>query len=472
MVEAAREALGSILTRWTTGGAAAPAAPEAWRPAIDESGAGAELALLALSGHLLGAMTISEPPADLAVLPDLPALPLPTIPEELRPLARRLVLAARDTGQRGALLELVEGRGWTFHPGDWMPAAGDEAAPEVYSPWRDWAALAGGDEAAPAAGESLGEKSWDDFGPASRASALARLRRTDPDAARALLESRIAGEPAESRLRLVQSLAEGLCGDDVPLLQALLGDRAPKVKALAASLLARLGHSGGGADDSAELAAFFSIRSKGLLRRTQMLVPNPLKTPAQGHRRQELLTRVDYPAFAAALGVAPEALIDLWSWNSDNRADAAFAEMIAASAPDAIVEAALRTIGEAGGGFDRLMPLLPRLSPAQRSAAAQALLASREANFQSAVAIGGGRCGLDDPLATPAGAALLGALSRDDGGKYSAVPGELHALGLLASRRGAERAMERLGKAGVIGSDPRLDMLRLNAALEERGTSE
>lgn len=465
MVETDLGALGGVVTRWTTGGAAAPAAPEAWREAIAGSEADPELALLALSGHLLGTMAVAEPPSDLAVLPDLPALPQPTIPDTLRPLARRLLLSAPD--QRGALLDLIGARGWTVHPGDWMPAPGDESAPEIYSAWSDWAALAGGGEAATAGGEHLTAESWHDFGPAGRAAALARLRRTDPASARALLESRMASEPAESRLRLAQSLSDGLGAEDVPLLETLLGDRAPKVKAVAASLLARLGRGGAEAEDAGELAGFFSIRSKGLLRRTRILEPNPLKTPAQGHRRDELMTRVDYPSFASALDLTPDELFGLWTWNADARADSAFAAMIAASAPDPVVADALEALG--GSGHPRaLTPLLPRLSVAQRAAAARRLLELSGGTFQAAVEIGGGRCGHPDPLRTPAGAALLAAVARDESGRNAALTAELQALGLAASREGAERAIKMLGKAGVIRSDPRLDMLRLNAALEDR----
>lgn len=471
MVEAAHEALGPVLTRWTTGGAAAPAAPKAWRATIADSGAGPELGLLALAGHLLGTMSMTEPPAELTTLPDLPALPLPTLPDALRPLSRRLVLATRDADQRGAMLELLAARGWTMHPGDWMPLAGDEATPEAYAAWRDWAALADGTEAATRTGEALTGESWDDFGPAGRAAAFARLRRADPGAARILLESRIGSEPAESRLRLVQIVSDGLCDDDRPLLETLLADRAPKVKALATSLLARLGRGGGAADDAAELAAFFAIENRGLLRRTRILAPRTLKTTAQTNRRHELLLSIDYPSFAGALGLAPEELVRLWSWDADVRADSGFAAMIAGSASDEIVAATLETLG-GSADLQRLMPLLPRLSPAQRAAAARNLLGSRGATFVTAVAIGGGRCGSADPLRTSAGAALLDAIGRDEGGKNTAVLAELNALGLAASREGAGRAIEMLGKAGLIRSDPRLDMLRLNAALEDRGVGE
>ena len=69
----------------------------------------------------------------------------------------------------------------------------------------------------------------------------------------------------------------------------------------------------------------------------------------------------------------------------------------------------------------------------------------------------------------PAEAALLHALGSADArpGDHAA---ELQALGMLASRAGAQKALERLVRgAGLLQADPRLDMLRLNAALEDRG---
>ena len=46
---------------------------------------------------------------------------------------------------------------------------------------------------------------------------------------------------------------------------------------------------------------------------------------------------------------------------------------------------------------------------------------------------------------------------------------ELFALGLLASRAAARQVLERLNGAGLLQGDPRLDMLRLNAALDDNG---
>ncbi|PSJ40419.1 DUF5691 domain-containing protein [Allosphingosinicella deserti] len=469
MLDDLQSALGPVLTRWTTGGMAAQAAPEEWRAAIGSSGADAELALLALAGQLLGAMTVAQPTDDLGPLPDFPALPLPPVPELVRPLARRLVAATRGGGQRRSLLDFLAARGWTMHPGDWMPEANDEDIPDVYAPWRDWAALATGDTAA-LPGELLSEESWNDFGPAGRAAALVRLRGDDPEAARRLLEARIGGEPADSRLRLATALGARLSDQDRSFLETLLSDRAPKVKALAATLLARLGHRGELGKDAAELAGFFTVETRGLLRRTRIIVPRTLKTPAQRQRRQELLTRIDYPAFAAALEVDPLGAAAMWSWGADYQADEGIAAMIAASAPDAVVQTAVETLRNRGAeSAANLALLLPRLTEPERREVAEALLRTRGVSFADAASIGAGLCRIADPMRVPAGAALLTLLIADEAGKSAAAAAELQALGLVASREGARRAIERLGQTGMLAADPRLDMLRLNAALDDTG---
>ena len=46
---------------------------------------------------------------------------------------------------------------------------------------------------------------------------------------------------------------------------------------------------------------------------------------------------------------------------------------------------------------------------------------------------------------------------------------EFHALGLLASQMAAQQTLQRLTAAGLLQADPRLDMLRLNAALDDNG---
>lgn len=472
MAEAIHDALGAVLTRWTMGAAAAPATT-LWPDVLGDRPDEAELRLLALSGQFLSVAVSTEPPAELRTLPDVPALALPPVPDPLRPTVRRILRSLKEPRQRGDLLRFLGARGWTMHPADWMPAAGDEDAPDIYAPWRDWAAASASPAAAGReAGDALSLESWDDFWPAARQAAFTELRRRDPAAARALLEARLAGEGADARQRLLALLATGLSEADIGFLEHIAAtDRAPKVKALAASLLARLGHGAATGDDAAELAGYFEVRAKGLLRRTRIVAPLPLKTPAQHQRRRALFAGIDIAGFASALQLAPDELAALWTWHEDYQADTGFAEMAARSAPDALIAALCARLDDIGtSAMPVLDALLPRLDRAQRTDFAWRLL-RRNASCQAVLGIAGGDCGLDGIIDMPAGAAILAAAGDADRMRPAELAAELMAFGLLASRASAGRALERLGRAGMLAADPRLDMIRLNAGLENNGAT-
>jgi len=468
VAEAILDALGPVLTRWTIGGSAISAAPTGWRDALGVDAGEAELRLLALSGHLVGTLALAEPPGAVRTRDDIPVLAQPPLPETLRPRARRLLHGLRETGPRRALLDFLDARGWTLHPGDWMPGKGDDV-PDVYAAWQDWAAASGFPSSSP---ETLSAESWDDFGPAARHAAFTALRLRDPAGASELLAGKIAGETPDRRVRLLEVVATKLTNVDRPLLESLAGDRAPRVKALAASLMARLGHGETGGEGAAELADFFPVQTKGLFRRTRAIVPREVKSAAQRNRRTALLEALSLDAFAQALGLSPEDLVTAWPWGSDVTADRPFATMAARSAPDAIVAAAAEALTtSASADFPALVGLLPRLAPRQRRRAAIALLRGRQAGFATALTIAGGGGGIDDAIRMPAGTALLEALGAEHA-RPADQASELLSLGLLASRTAAKQALDQLAAAGLIASDPRLDMLRLNAALEHRRPTE
>lgn len=471
MTEAILDALGAVMTRWTMGGSALAAAPPDWREGLGKEPGEAELRLLAATGQFLGAFTRPAPAGALIPLADLPRLARPPLTDALRPRARRLMQQLSDGVARRALLDFLDARGWTLHPGDWLPRPGEDV-PDVYAPWQDWAGAA--TAGARHASLALTAENWDDLGPAARRVALAALRRVDPAAARALLAARLGGEGADERVRLVELLAQGLSAADAPLLESLAGDRAPRVKTLAATLLARLGGGAGAADDAdtRELAGFFQVQTKGLLRRSRTLVAVPLKTAAQRNRRGSLLESQSFPAFAAALGMSGAELIAAWPWAGDAALDLTFVAMAARSAPDALVPALAEQLS-LGAGADprRLLPLLVRLTAAERCAAAARLLQTSGVSFADALGIAGGCGGFDAPLLSPAGRALLQALTGANAGPNDHA-GELAALGLLASQAGARAALQALAAAGLLAADPRLDMLRLNAALNPPPSSE
>ncbi|MBR0780446.1 DUF5691 domain-containing protein [Bradyrhizobium iriomotense] len=466
--EAIFDAMGAVLTRWTMGSAAAPAA-SLWRAELGDDPAEAELRLLALSGQFLGAAVVMEPAAALRVLPGIPALALPTVQEALRPLVRR-ILAAKKQAQVGTeLVHFLAERGCTTHPADWMPAADDDDAPDIYAPWRDWAAIAGSESATrQQANDHLTADNWEDFWPAARKAALAELRRRDPSEARKVLESRLGSENADTRLRLLSLLSERLSDDDITFLEGIAtDDRAPKVKALAASLLARLGRGPAAGEDTAELAGFFSVKTKGLLRRSRVVQAEPLKTPAQVQRRKALFDGADLASLCGTLGLAPQELIAAWEWNLDHAADMALINLIVATGTDAHVAQAADAINE-HDATGLVVTLAPRLTSADRARHAEAAMNAHNIRFEQAQLIAGPAAQLDNPLSTPAGKTLLAALQREDA-KPSDQVAELHALGLLASREGARQSLQRLTAAGLLQGDPRLDMLRLNAALDDKG---
>jgi hypothetical protein len=473
MSEAIFDTMGAVLARWTMGSVAAPAAAM-WRAELGTEPQEAELRLLALSAQFLGVAVTAEPPAGLRALPDIPALALPTVPEASRPLVRRLLAAMKETWAKAEILRFLAARGWTVHPGDWMPPANDEDAPDVYAPWRDWAEIAASSvKLRRQSGDRITAENWEDYWPAARKMALTELRQRDPSAARLVLEAKLAGENADVRLRLLGLLAVGLSDGDIPFLESIVtADRAPKVKAWAESLLARLGRGARAGADIAELKGFFSVEVKGLLRRSRLIRFENARTPAQLQRRAALLEVIDVASFAEALGLTFPELIAGWVWDQDPQADVAFIALMVRTGPDALVELAAETLGQRdSGGLQGLVSLAPRMYPGQRSALAAKALRKHGCSFEMAKTIAGGTARLEDPLATPAGEALLTALRREDA-KPSDQLAELHALGLVASHAGARQVLARLNSAGLLQGDPRLDMLRLNDALDDKGSSQ
>lgn len=473
MADSLLDGLGPVVTRWTMGGGAASVAPADWRKAVG-SGPDADLRLLAISGHFLGAMVVGASSAPLRALPDLPVLALPALAGVSRQLARRVLAAIRDNVLRGQLLEFLAARGWSVHPGDWLPGSADEAVPDAYAPWCDWlAACAVADPRPREAAAALTAETWDYFWPAARGVELARLRRRDPAAARELVAVRFAGEGAEARLRLLSLLETGLSAEDRPFLEGLATDRAPKVKAQSAAMLARLGGLGTSGTDAAELAGFFEVQTKGLLRRTRVIVGRPTKTPAQAGRRAALLEAVDFAGFATALGLSPQELAAQWNWGAITGADLGFAHMAERTA--ALPE--IETIAAALDGSHSLdvallQVIAPRLAAPQRAGVARRIVGVEGGGFRLVLTIAGPEPGLGGLIGTAAGAAVLAALSGPEKPTRPIdLPGELLALGLLASRHAAAATLAAIAATGVASADPRLDMLRLNIMLDQGGNT-
>lgn len=461
--------LDPVMTRWTMGGQAIGLAPAPWQDVVaDPDASESELRLLALTGQYLGLCVAPTPASALTAVPDIPPLTLPLLPGAHRSLARRCLKALKESGGQRDLISLLAVRGYAIHPADWMPSHHDDAVPEAYAPWRDWAERQRGTAVtAQDSHDELTETNWSDWWPAARRMALSQIRSRDPARATALLAAKAAGEGAEARLRLIECLLPGLSEADVPYLESLSTDRAPKIKALSASLLARLGRSTGTGEDASELAGFFEFQTKGLLRRTRVLVARATKTPAQRSRRDALFAQVDFESFARALDVSAVDLVTLWSFGSDAHADYGFAVFAEQSAPAPIIDVlCARLLAESTIDVPVILALRPRLDDAQRGAFAHRLLGAKGGSFGAALSIIGAGAGLDGLIETHAGKALISAASSE-----TEITSEMRALALIASQAAARAAQDRLISAGLTASDPRLDLLRLSAALNHSGGS-
>jgi hypothetical protein len=466
MNEGERSGLAVMRDCWLGGGMAADLAPPEWKEIVAAAtAADRERLLLAIAGQALDVCFRPAAPKTLNRRAPLPRLALPTLPERWRPLFRAALRQAPDGRGRMRVAALAAARGFVAHPLDWMPAASDLEAPDVYAPWVDWRAQDGGKS--PRALDELSVDSWDDFYPAARRIALADIRRSDPAKARSLLEAKAAGETAETRLALIELLRVKLSAADVPYLRSLAADRSGKIKQLAARLLARTGQSGAvgeAAVDAAELAGFIEPGKAGWLRRRAVYAPRELKSQVQIQRRAELFENCQLIDLAGQLGASEVELIAGWQLGGKDDADRAFAGMVVASGSDAAV-AQLAERLFAIGDVASLRQFLPRLGEAGRRDFVRAVLAggSGALALLDADEIETGTFDRDNLMRSRLYKEIRAAIADRKETDRQTV--DLGAFGFLATVSAADAIMQDLVAAGLAPADPQLAVLRLNAVL-------
>jgi hypothetical protein len=464
MSEALQDALQPVLARWTMGGMAAQLAPDGLRGKLGDDPDEAELRLLVIAGQALGTLVVPEPAGELEGLADLPALSLPTMPDHLRPLAAR-ALSRNEDWLRMGVLRLIEARGYVVHPSDWMPSRTGEV-PSIYAPWQDWLAGLSGDTPTRAADLSA---RWDHLGPAGRRMLLTALRADDPQAALDVVAQRASGQPAEQRLWMVQTLSKGLTERDRAFLEGLSTDRAPTVRNAANRLLKRLG---GGAtvpagDDEAarDIVDFLKVETHGLLKRQRVIVAVPIRNHPQSVRRSGAMAALDVATLASLLGVAATDLPAMMQWGQDVQLDREMVALILGTGAEDVVNAFEEAVaGGAPIGLDAVADGLERLDGATVATMARRTL-TQTRSLPSVVHMLPTPGIIDDPRTSPAWRDLLLDLHRDDGAQAGMGRDEMPAMGILATSRAAAEIIERLGALGVPTADPRLDVLRINAAL-------
>lgn len=283
---------------------------------------GAERVLEAAAAHAAAARTAI--PAAPATALNLPARPAPVIDPGLADILTRIM--ALDHPQDEFIvrvLRLVRRRGLRLPPPllnrvasalsgddrDEIVAVMDERDRAVFALDERWAARIRRFAQRDAPPDPA---RWEEGDAQERADHLARLRRTDPDAARALLaDGAWLRARAPEREQILDALAIGLGPADEQILEERLDDRAEAVRGRAAELLSRL--------PSSALIA----RAEALAERHVVVTRRALRAPAvelHGIEMTDALARDRYPAKAhrtsASLARLEEVIarIPTWRW--------------------------------------------------------------------------------------------------------------------------------------------------------------
>ncbi|HLJ86166.1 MAG TPA: DUF5691 domain-containing protein, partial [Candidatus Angelobacter sp.] len=159
--------------------------------------------------------------------------------------------------------------------------------------------------------ERMNDENWAQAALSRRVEYLDQRRRTDADAARSLVELTWMQEEADARFRLLQTFQTGLSGADQSFLAGLEKDRAPRVRALAARFLSRLGAGG---ENPALRAVLERIKrsQSGFIRKSTVLqleLPANVKDRAASNWILQAFADVSLSELAGAFQLTEEGLI-------------------------------------------------------------------------------------------------------------------------------------------------------------------
>lgn len=113
----------------------------------------------------------------------------------------------------------------------------------------------------------IDETNWSRTGPGRQAQFLRTLRASDPARARELLAVSFAALAAPARLKTLETLETGLSPDDLPFIESLAGDRAPKVRGMAESLMSRIPGAAAFEERLKTAVASLKVEKVGLINR-------------------------------------------------------------------------------------------------------------------------------------------------------------------------------------------------------------
>ncbi|WP_227429772.1 DUF5691 domain-containing protein [Psychrobacter sp. I-STPA6b] len=334
-----------LLTRWTLGNDAPFSlqdCPSLWQDTLaqqtQQDTQSLSLAALAMLSQYQALMQPAQVAQPLAILPDMPTLDYPILPERLQKHVRYIL--AEQVHCFYLLTALLAQYGYSLPPELWLQyqAASTQARQQtpdfyrsVYGKWQYWneqrkqhLAQANLGQVDADVADALTAKTWVDFAPAQRLLLLEDLRHSDADGCRELIAECIEQESADKRLKIIEILQINLSDNDVEFLQSLKQDRSKKVVQLANRLLQRLGY---GQTDMAdeelrELVAMLKVTPKSTIKDTLTkaigkkhlpeyhIAPKTFKNSTQRERYIKLLEQFDIINLANALSLTIEQVIE------------------------------------------------------------------------------------------------------------------------------------------------------------------
>lgn len=428
-------------------------------------------------------MHYPSPEAELVSAPDIPTLALPCITTSLRPLFSRVMTFCKQQTSSGfdAVLNLLASRGVCAHPADWMPTKHSDSVPSIYLPWVYWS----NDQLCQWQAQqntALEQLQWDDLYPAEKRARLTQLRHTNPQLAAQYIHQVAKTELAENRLRLYHILSIHLSHQDQPQLQEYLTDKSKKVVAFAKQLLARLAVD---VDDTQsdqhaqELAPWLEVKTKGLFKKTTIVLPAKLKSKTQQAMRTEFIAEVSLAALAKTLNISVTQLCNGWQFDQyreqdnigfinnafDSLPETTLNDFITRSCDELFTHSLLWYV---------LRGVKSRLSPQHVATVIYTLLEKKHMHFN----FGNLLSLIDSPLTeltwqqlshTQAWAQLQQDIKQELTDKHYlehyAIMSELLALGLFLPQALAQRIYDGVIALGVMPADPMLDALKLNVCL-------
>lgn len=161
--------------------------------------------------------------------------------------------------------------------------------------------------------EELTPTNWADAPLARRAAFLESWRTRDATGAREALAAVWASRSADERLRLLGAMQSALSQEDVAFLEPLKKDRAPRIRALAARLLARLPGTHGENPALKECLSRIERSKAGLLRKRGTLkleLPANVKDHDASRWIAEEFAEVGLEELAEALDLTPAGLVE------------------------------------------------------------------------------------------------------------------------------------------------------------------